>query len=71
MSDDVELLERDSASANEVASADLSGRQVLMKGTALKEVRPSSALSHTHPLPLHCTVRRATFSAFLSAMATK
>jgi len=38
MSDDAELVQRNSA--REMQSIDLSGRQVLMSGTALKEVGP-------------------------------
>jgi hypothetical protein len=55
MSDAAEMVERNGAGAHEMQTVDLSGRQVLMKGTALKEVGVLSRISPSHRLFLHCT----------------
>jgi hypothetical protein len=61
MSDDAELVQRNSA--REMQSIDLSGRQVLMSGTALKEVGPLSSISPCRRLFLCCAHPTPTLEA--------
>ena len=61
MSDDAELVQRNSA--REMQSIDLSGRQVLMSGTALKEVGPLSSISPSRRLFRCCAHPTPTLEA--------